>query len=124
MVDPSRFWLQIVGPKAAELDVLVEEMTEYYRKQENRAAHGVEKVNKGDLVAAIFQYDGKWYRAEVLSITDENPPQAELYYVDYGDTDLVPVEEFYELRTDFLRLHFQAIECFLARIGEYFVGVR
>ncbi|XP_063915993.1 tudor and KH domain-containing protein homolog isoform X1 [Zophobas morio] len=116
MVDPSRFWLQIVGPKAAELDVLVEEMTEYYRKQENRDSHVVEKVNKGDLVAAIFQYDGKWYRAEVLSITDENPPQAELYYVDYGDTDLVPVEEFYELRTDFLRLHFQAIECFLARI--------
>ncbi|RZC39303.1 TUDOR and/or KH 1 domain containing protein [Asbolus verrucosus] len=118
MVDPSRFWLQIVGPKATELDVLVEEMTEYYRKRENREAHVLDKVNKGDLVAAVFQYDSKWYRAEVLGINNESPgqQQAELYYVDYGDTDLVPVEELYELRTDFLRLHFQAIECFLARI--------
>ncbi|EFA09059.1 tudor and KH domain-containing protein homolog [Tribolium castaneum] len=116
MVDPSRFWLQIVGPKATELDVLVEEMTEYYRKQENRESHILNKVTKGDLVAAVFQYDSKWYRAEVLSLSDDNPPQAELYYVDYGDTDLVPVEELYELRTDFLRLHFQAIECFLARV--------
>ncbi|XP_044272640.1 tudor and KH domain-containing protein homolog [Tribolium madens] len=116
MVDPSRFWLQIVGPKATELDVLVEEMTEYYRKQENRESHILNKVTKGDLVAAVFQYDSKWYRAEVLSLSDDNPPQAELYYVDYGDTDLVPVDELYELRTDFLRLHFQAIECFLARV--------
>ncbi|CAH1376311.1 unnamed protein product [Tenebrio molitor] len=116
MVDPSRFWLQIVGPKATELDVLVEEMTEYYRKQENRDSHVLDKVSKSDLVAAVFQYDSKWYRAEVLSLTNDNPPQAELYYVDYGDTDVVPIEELYELRTDFLRLHFQAIECFLARV--------
>jgi tudor domain-containing protein 2 len=122
MVDPSRFWLQIVGPKATELDVLVEEMTEYYRKQENRDSHVLDKVSKSDLVAAVFQYDSKWYRAEVLSLTNDNPPQAELYYVDYGDTDVVPIEELYELRTDFLRLHFQAIECFLARVGKFQSG--
>lgn len=60
------------------------------------------------------------YRAEVLAIKDENPnqKQAELYYVDYGDTDIVPIKEVFELRTDFLRLHFQAIECFLARVGK------
>lgn len=60
MVDPSRFWVQIVGPKATELDCLVEEMTEYYSKEENRKLHVVEDVKKGDLVAAVFQYDTKW----------------------------------------------------------------
>lgn len=59
------------------------------------------------------------YRAEVLKLLDETPPQAELYYVDYGDTDIVPCAELYELRTDFLRLHFQAIECYLANIGKF-----
>ncbi|KAJ8942111.1 hypothetical protein NQ318_000706, partial [Aromia moschata] len=118
MVDPSRFWLQIVGPKATELDCLVEEMTEYYNKPENRKMHLLDHVNKGDLVAAIFQYDNKWYRAEVLNIndTDSSDKKVELYYVDYGDTDILPCSELYELRTDFLRLHFQAIECFLARV--------
>ncbi|VEN48438.1 unnamed protein product [Callosobruchus maculatus] len=118
MVDPSRFWLQIVGPKATELDCLVEEMTEYYSKPENRSLHVLESIKKGDLVAAVFRYDNKWYRAEVLNIEAENSIQkhAELYYVDYGDTDTLPTKDLYELRTDFLRLHFQAIECFLARV--------
>lgn len=40
----------------------------------------------------------------------------ELYYVDYGDTDILPYDEVYELRTDFLQLHFQAIECYLANV--------
>lgn len=58
------------------------------------------------------------YRAEVLDILDGNPAKAELYYVDYGDTDVVPCNKVFELRTDFLRLHFQAIECYLAKVGE------
>ncbi|XP_018576864.1 tudor and KH domain-containing protein homolog isoform X2 [Anoplophora glabripennis] len=117
MVDPSRFWLQIVGPKATELDCLVEEMTDYYNKQENRKLHILENINEGDLVAAVFQYDNKWYRAEVIRLSEDNSEKrAELYYVDYGDTDILPCKDLYELRTDFLRLHFQAIECFLARI--------
>nr|XP_023023386.1 tudor and KH domain-containing protein homolog [Leptinotarsa decemlineata] len=118
MVDPSRFWVQIVGPKATELDCLVEEMTEYYGIEENRNLHVLKDIKKGDLVAASFQYDNKWYRAEVLNVLDEDPSmkQAELYYVDYGDTDIVPWNDAYELRTDFLRLHFQAIECFLAKV--------
>ncbi|CAG9863106.1 unnamed protein product [Phyllotreta striolata] len=121
MVDPSRFWVQIVGPKATELDCLVEEMTEYYNKIENRTVHELQEVKKGDLVAAKFMYDNKWYRAEVLNLleevaNDDNEKRAELYYVDYGDTDVVACKDVYELRTDFLRLHFQAIECFLARV--------
>lgn len=119
MVDPSRFWLQIVGPKATELDVLVEQMTDYYRKKDNRDSHILQGVNKGDLVAAVFSYDDKWYRAEVLNIMIDQPDQAEVYFVDYGDVDRVPVEDLFELRTDFLRLHFQAIECFLARVGMF-----
>ncbi|XP_076271261.1 tudor and KH domain-containing protein homolog [Rhynchophorus ferrugineus] len=117
MDNPSKFWLQIVGPKATELDCLVEEMTEYYNKLDNRSQHLLENLNKGDLVAAIFQYDNKWYRAEVLeTFYKSNEKVAKLYYVDYGDTDELPCKDLYELRTDFLRLHFQAIECFLAKI--------
>lgn len=119
MMDPSHFWVQIVGPKATELDQLVDEMTEYYGKAENRESHQLENITKGDLVAAAFQYDNKWYRAEILGIEDGEDGEkiAELYYVDYGDTDKVKGKDVCELRTDFLRLHFQAIECYLARVA-------
>ncbi|XP_066258334.1 tudor and KH domain-containing protein homolog [Euwallacea similis] len=115
--NPSKFWVQIVGPKATELDCLVVEMTDYYKKCENKNNHTLLEVNVGDLVAAMFQYDEKWYRAEVLEISKKsNQTVAKVYYVDYGDTDSLACIDLYELRTDFLRLHFQAIECFLARI--------
>ncbi|KAL1497227.1 hypothetical protein ABEB36_008223 [Hypothenemus hampei] len=117
MENPSKFWLQIVGPKATELDCLVEEMTEYYNKPESKIQHQLNNVEIGDLVAAIFQYDNKWYRAEVIdTIEKSGEKMATLYYLDYGDTDVMSYKELLELRTDFLRLHFQAIECFLARI--------
>lgn len=59
------------------------------------------------------------YRAEVLNVKEEHSEKlAELYYVDYGDTDILPCRDLFELRTDYLRLHFQAIECFLARVGK------
>ncbi|KAF5270669.1 hypothetical protein FQA39_LY01407 [Lamprigera yunnana] len=118
MIDPSHFWLQMVGPKATQLDQLVEDMTEYYGKEENQNLHTLNSLGNGDLVAAQFNFDKKWYRAEVLKVTNENgmDPLAELYFVDYGDTDLVPCKNVFELRTDFLRLNFQAIECYLAGI--------
>lgn len=57
---PAKFWLQIVGPKAVELDYLLNDMTEYYSKPENQLMHILDEVNAGDLVAAIFPYDNKW----------------------------------------------------------------
>lgn len=112
LVDPSKFWVQIVGPKATELDRLVEDMTEFYNDYENKSLHFLNTIKKGNLVAAIFKYDKKWYRAEVVSVNNVKK-EAELHYVDYGDTDFVSFGNIMELRTDFLRLHFQAIECYL-----------
>lgn len=75
----------------------------------------IKKISKSVIYYNLFRR----YRAEVLNIIESNPNerQAELYYVDYGDTDVLPCTDLFELRTDFLRLHFQAIECFLARVG-------
>lgn len=60
MVDPSRFWLQIVGPKATELDQLVEEMTAYYNNESNQELHSLNSVSQGDVVASTFNFDKKW----------------------------------------------------------------
>jgi hypothetical protein len=40
-----------------------------------------------------------------------------LYFVDYGDNEYVAKDELYSLRTDMLKLRFQAVECFLAGVA-------
>ncbi|KAJ8714904.1 hypothetical protein PYW08_004885 [Mythimna loreyi] len=117
---PSRFWVQFVGPQVTQLDSLVEEMTEYYGKKENREAHALAHVSIGQVVAAVFRHDGRWYRARVHDIRpnefDATKQVADVFFLDYGDSEYVATHELCELRADLLRLRFQAMECFLAGV--------
>ncbi|CAB3230126.1 unnamed protein product [Arctia plantaginis] len=117
---PSRFWVQFVGPQVAQLDELNDVMTDYYGKKENREAHALSHVCVGQVVAAVFRHDGKWYRARVDDIKpnefDASQKVADVFYLDYGDSEYVATHELCELRADLLRLRFQAMECFLAGV--------
>ncbi|XP_046969462.1 tudor and KH domain-containing protein homolog isoform X2 [Vanessa cardui] len=117
---PSRFWVQFVGPQVAQLDDLVAHMTDYYGNKENRASHALAKVSVGQVVAAVFRHDGRWYRARVMDLRpnefDATQQVADLFFLDYGDSEYVATHELCELRADLLRLRFQAMECFLAGV--------
>lgn len=118
IASPDRFWVQMVGPHTAKLDSLVDEMTEYYSQLENQRLHKVEDPCLGQIVTAMFKYDSKWYRARIVGIlpNDYDPRNVvlDLFFLDYGDSEYVQPDEVFEIRTDFLTLRFQAIECFLA----------
>ncbi|XP_054745078.1 tudor and KH domain-containing protein homolog [Anastrepha obliqua] len=120
IASPSKFWVQIIGPQSKKLDDMVHSMTEYYSEPENKARHQISEPYLGQIVAAVFKYDGKWYRAEIVGILPNqyNPNELvlDLYFVDYGDSEYVSPHEVFELRTDFLTLRFQAVECFLAGV--------
>ncbi|XP_028179488.1 tudor and KH domain-containing protein homolog isoform X2 [Ostrinia furnacalis] len=117
---PSRFWVQFVGAQVSQLDELVAHMTDYYGSRENRQAHELSQVSVGQVVAAVFRHDGRWYRARVHAILpnefDATKQVADVFFVDYGDSEYVAVNELCELRADLLRLRFQAMECFLAGV--------
>ena len=72
------------------------------------------------MVAAKFSYDDSWYRGYVTNIiTDEYAPEeskAEIYYVDFGDNGQLSVNEVYGLKTEYLKLLYQAVECKLAKV--------
>ncbi|XP_052871649.1 tudor and KH domain-containing protein homolog [Anopheles cruzii] len=120
VVSPSKFFVQLVGPQSAELDALVDSMTEYYGQAPNRELHRIRKPYLGQIVSVEFNADNKWYRAEVSAIlpNEYHPGEIvlDLYFVDYGDNQYTNPTEVYELRPDFLALRFQAIECFLAKV--------
>nr|XP_028565378.1 tudor and KH domain-containing protein [Podarcis muralis] len=105
---PNHFWIQIIGSRTFQLDKLTREMTQYYDT-------GTPEGERGDIVAAPYPEDRAWYRARVLGTLGNG--NMDLYYVDFGDNGEAPLEKLQLLRSDFLSLPFQAIECGLAGIA-------
>ncbi|KAM5256725.1 tudor and KH domain-containing protein isoform 1-T1 [Ctenodactylus gundi] len=108
---PNHFWIQIIGSRSLQLDKLVREMTQHY---ENSLPEDL-TVHVGDIVAAPLSTNGSWYRARVLGTLENG--NWDLYFVDFGDNGDCPLKDLRALRSDFLSLPFQAIECSLARIA-------
>ena len=59
--------------------------------------------------------DGGWFRCQVVS-HDEETGSCDVKFLDYGGYSTLPVDSLKQIRTDFLSLPFQAIECYLANI--------
>lgn len=111
--NPNHFWIQILGVRSLQLDKLIEEMNRFY-SSENPADQRVEAVVVGDIVAAPYQDHGTWNRARVLGVLPSG--LVDLYYVDFGDNGELPRDSLRRMRSDFLSLPFQAIECNLAGV--------
>lgn len=111
IASPSKFWLQMVGPQSTELDTLIESMTEYYSQAENQELHRIQEPYLDQIVAAMFKWDNKWYRAKVVAILpneyNESDMVLDIYFLDYGDSTYVAQNEVFQLRTDLLTLRFQ-----------------
>nr|XP_060614080.1 tudor and KH domain-containing protein [Anolis sagrei ordinatus] len=110
---PNHFWIQILGSRALQLNKLILEMTQYYGSGDGLPE--LPGAHMGDLVAARHSNDSCWYRAKVLDVLENK--NLDLYYVDFGDNGEAPLEALRPLRSDFLSLPFQAIECSLAGIA-------
>ncbi|XP_034049776.1 tudor and KH domain-containing protein isoform X2 [Thalassophryne amazonica] len=111
--NPNHFWIQILGVRSLQLDKLTEEMTRFYNNG-NLTEHRVEAIVVGDIVAAPYQNHGTWNRARVLGVLGSG--LVDLYYVDFGDNAELPRDGLCHMRSDFLSLPFQAIECNLAGV--------
>ncbi|XP_070535369.1 serine-rich adhesin for platelets-like isoform X2 [Ptychodera flava] len=109
----GHFWVQVLGQKSQHLDYLVETMTEYYSDPDNRQMEIAFSVDIGDIVSVPFKHDDDWYRARITKI-EEN--EVSVYYVDFGDDGVIDLDKVHKLRSDFLSLPFQAMECFLANV--------
>ncbi|KAI4802727.1 hypothetical protein KUCAC02_006305 [Chaenocephalus aceratus] len=111
--NPNHFWIQILGVRSLQLDKLTEEMTRFYNSG-NPTDQRVETFVVGDIVAAPYHDHGTWNRARVLGMLGSG--MVDLYYVDFGDNGELPRDSLCRVRSDFLSLPFQAIECNLAGV--------
>ncbi|XP_076296127.1 tudor and KH domain containing protein papi isoform X2 [Lasioglossum baleicum] len=115
MDSPSKFWVQIVGRGTTALDKLVSEMTAYYDNEDHRKLHKLKDIKPGQVCAAKFNYDEQWYRANVISVA-HGDGECEVFFMDYGDHDVIELDNVLELRMDFVSLRAQAMECCLNNV--------
>ncbi|XP_062299078.1 tudor and KH domain-containing protein isoform X1 [Scomber scombrus] len=111
--NPNHFWIQILGVRSLQLDKLIEEMNRFYNSG-SPTDQRVETIVVGDIVAAPYREHDSWNRARVLGVLASG--LVDLYYVDFGDNGELPKESLRRMRSDFLSLPFQAIECNLAGV--------
>ncbi|XP_076855765.1 tudor and KH domain-containing protein isoform X2 [Brachyhypopomus gauderio] len=110
---PQHFWIQIIGVRSLQLDKLTTEMSRFYSGDASQE-HRVEAIVVGDILAAPYRDHGKWNRARVLGVLGSG--LVDIYYVDFGDNAELPRDQLRSMRSDFLSLPFQAIECSLAGV--------
>nr|KAG5696920.1 hypothetical protein BaRGS_015884 [Batillaria attramentaria] len=113
MVSPSLFYVQREDQQS-EVDKQLDAMFEHY----SSLAEGdglVEHPTVGQLCASQFGEDGSWYRACIRSV-DKETDTLTLFYVDYGNTEMVPASSVRLLLPEFETLPWQAVACSLAGV--------
>ena len=117
---PSEFYVQKIGSRSVELDKLTAEMTLFYEEETNRKLMSLSAVEAGDVVAAKFIDEENYYRAKIVSVEensyDYNQSTVELFFVDFGDSLTTGITDIFELKTEYLKLKFQAIKVSLANV--------
>uniref|UniRef100_A0A8U7M587 Uncharacterized protein n=1 Tax=Corvus moneduloides TaxID=1196302 RepID=A0A8U7M587_CORMO len=107
--NPGEFYCQISN-KLLALNSLNKSLSEYCQK----TPPDVFEPKNGDPCCAFYSEDGNWYRAVVQNVTSNGTVQVS--FVDYGNTEEVPLDNIRQISSSFLELPFQAIKCWLSGI--------
>lgn len=104
MQDASRFSLQILNGELEELDRLMSELRIHSASPSSRDL--IPRV--GLVCSAQFSADQQWYRARVRRLIGSQ--SAEVLYLDYGNSETLPLSRLRPLPEKFTKLRPQALE--------------
>ncbi|NXD02933.1 TDRD1 protein, partial [Certhia familiaris] len=108
---PGEFYCQISNShELLALNSLNKSLSEYCQK----TPPDVFELENGDPCCAFYSEDGNWYRAVVQNVTSHG--SVRVSFVDYGNTEEVPLDNIRQISSSFLKLPFQAIKCWLSGI--------
>lgn len=129
--DPSEFQVQRASDKD-RLNVLMTALNKYCRHS-NSSEDLVYKTEEGQLLCAQFLADNNWYRARVINITSNVCPDIiptwqnglciEVLYIDYGNTEWLPLNRLRQIKNQFLEIPEMAVSCSLTDIVPPFKAV-
>uniref|UniRef100_A0A8C4UDS7 Tudor domain containing 1 n=1 Tax=Falco tinnunculus TaxID=100819 RepID=A0A8C4UDS7_FALTI len=109
LYSPREFYCQISNKSVLlALRLLNKSLSEYCQK----TPPNVFKLENREPCCAFFSDDGNWYRALVQNVTSCGT--AKVCFVDYGNTEEVPLDKIRQISSSFLQLPFQGIKCWLS----------
>uniref|UniRef100_A0A8C3QF86 Tudor domain containing 1 n=1 Tax=Cyanoderma ruficeps TaxID=181631 RepID=A0A8C3QF86_9PASS len=109
--NPGEFYCQISNThELLALNSLNKSLSEYCEK----TPPDVFEPENGDPCCAFYSEDGNWYRGVVQNVTSDG--SVRVRFVDYGNTEEVPLDNIRQISASFLNLPFQAIKCWLSGI--------
>lgn len=117
IINPSKFYCQLFknGPK---LESLMQDVARHYSKL-GANEELLSAPSPGDPCCAQFSEDGCWYRAEVVNTSSKG---VTVHYIDYGNSETLPLNKIKKLIPKFSDLPQQGIKCTLNRIKPKFVA--
>ncbi|XP_032398709.1 tudor domain-containing 6 isoform X2 [Etheostoma spectabile] len=107
--DPSQFWIQ-TQTYANELDQLMDSM--YHLYKDSVTTNLVRNPTIG-LYCAAKAADGEFYRATVMEVGET---KVKVFFVDYGNTEVVDLNNVKTLHDEFKKLPCLALKCTLAGV--------
>ncbi|CAL1538695.1 unnamed protein product [Lymnaea stagnalis] len=116
VLSPSVFWIQLRGTDTTlALEDVMDDLERVYTSKTLSKDYlmPLSLAKKGTPCAVIFPEDGFWHRG---IITGQQNKLFEVYYVDYGNTCIVSIDQLRLLRTKFLKLPAQAVRARLSNI--------
>ncbi|XP_064411322.1 tudor domain-containing protein 15, partial [Latimeria chalumnae] len=111
---PSEFYCQL-GRNAENTNALMEKIGQFVKLTQDQ----ILEVEQLRLCLAKYFGDGQWYRAMAYPL--ESPFHLKVYFVDYGDTQIVEKKEVLPIpqqATEILSVPMQAIKCCLSDIEQ------
>ena len=117
IINPSKFYCQLFknGPK---VESLMQDINHHYTRL-GANEELLSSPSPGDPCCAQFSEDGCWYRGLVLGTQSKG---VTVQYVDYGNSETLPITKIKKLIPKFSDLPQQGIECSLNRIKPKFVS--
>ena len=112
MTKSGLFFIQVADLGTAQnLKKLLDNMNAYYSSSEPTSF----RPQPNQLCAALFAETGDWCRALIKEVTPDG--LVDVHYVDFGNTEKLPVSSIKPLEDKFANVPFFALPCSLANIA-------
>ncbi|ESO11855.1 hypothetical protein HELRODRAFT_190063 [Helobdella robusta] len=119
MVNPQKFFVvlpfanvaaeQVTLRGESPLQMLMESLNSCYNSKIYQD-HDLTLYNIGELVVARSQTFELWHRARVLEHYSHEEDLCQVYYVDYGNTEVIPINRLRCIEPQFIEIPYQAIQ--------------
>lgn len=110
VVDGQSFYAQYNDPS---VKATIESLMQQINSAETKKQPLLQIPKVGSIVASKFSADKLWYRVKVMAVEDK---KIDVLYIDYGNSEVVPLKNLSSLDVRFTELPAQAFECRLAYI--------